>query len=112
MPSAPTPDRIPADSRVLPWTNSRRVLGEGLRLVGDHLVTVDILDGTLIRLDPREPSNGRRLLRLDVPLGAVAPVAGRPDTWLAAAGTGVALINSAGTIEGRGRPHNPAPPPH
>jgi sugar lactone lactonase YvrE len=111
MPSVPAPDRIPADSRVLPWTNSRRVLGEGLRLVGDHLVTVDILDGTLTQLDPREPGDGRLLLRLDVPLGAVAPVAGRPDAWLAAAGTGVALINGAGAIEWLDRPEDQAPVP-
>ena len=111
MPSVPLPGRIPADGRVLPWTISRRVLGEGLRRVDDHLVTVDILDGTLTRLDPRRPGDGRRLLRLDVPLGAVAPVAGQPGAWLAAAGTGVALISGAGTIEWLDRPEDGAPIP-
>lgn len=107
MPSVP--ELTPADSRALPWTNTRRILGEGLRLIGDQLVTVDILDGTLICLDPREPGDGRQLLRLDVPLGAVAPVAKRPDVWLAAAGTGVALINGAGTVEWLDRPEDGAP---
>lgn len=106
-----------SDTAFRPWTTARRVLGEGLRRVEDSveegvedgIVTVDILAGTLARLDPEKPGDGDAVLRLDVPLGAVAPVAGRPGTWLAAAGTGVALLGSAGSVEWLGRPEDGAP---
>jgi sugar lactone lactonase YvrE len=94
-----------------PWTTSRRGLGEGMRRVGDRLVTVDILAGVLTRLDPAEPGDGEELLRLDVPLGAVAPVAGSSGSWLAAAGTGVALIGPTGTVEWLDRPEDNAAVP-
>lgn len=94
-----------------PWTTSRRELSEGMRRVGDRLVTVDILAGVLTSLDPAAPGDGEELIRLDVPLGAVAPVAGRSGFWIAAAGTGVALIGPAGTIEWLDRPEDNAPVP-
>lgn len=92
-----------------PWTSTPRILGEGMRLVGDRIVTVDILAGTLTALDAQRPGDGDVLLRLDVPLGAVAPVAGRADTWLAAADTGVALIGPGGSVEWLDRPEDGAP---
>ncbi|WP_141202829.1 SMP-30/gluconolactonase/LRE family protein [Streptomyces griseorubiginosus] len=75
----------------------RLELGEGIRWTGDGLVLVDILQGRLLRAagDPRRPL--REILRLPVPLGAVAPVAGHPGTWIAAAGTGVCLLAPDGT---------------
>jgi sugar lactone lactonase YvrE len=94
-----------------PWTTSRRELGEGMRRVGNRLVTVDILAGVLTSLDPDRPGDGEELLRLAVPLGAVAPVAGRPGFWLAAAGTGVALIGPAGAVEWLDHPEDKAPVP-
>ncbi|MFC8360699.1 SMP-30/gluconolactonase/LRE family protein [Streptomyces griseorubiginosus] len=75
----------------------RLELGEGIRWTSDGLVLVDILQGRLLRAagDPRRPL--REILRLPVPLGAVAPVAGHPGTWIAAAGTGVCLLAPDGT---------------
>ncbi|SCE82226.1 Sugar lactone lactonase YvrE [Micromonospora coriariae] len=78
------------------WSADRLELGEGLRWVADRLVLVDLLAGRLLETagDRRGPL--RELRRLDVPLGAVAPVAGSPGGWLAAAGTGVALLPATG----------------
>jgi sugar lactone lactonase YvrE len=83
------------------WTavpGERFQLGEGSRLVpgpdGDRVVAVDIPTGRLlgVPLDGGEP---RVLARLDVPLGAVAPLAGGTG-WLAAAGTGIAVLHEDG----------------
>ena len=93
----------------LPWTSTRRVLGEGMRRVEDGIVTVDIFAGTLTLLDPEEPGDGEELVRIDAPLGAVAPVAGLPGGWLAAADTGVALLGPDGTVEWLDRPEDGAP---
>ncbi|MFJ7305255.1 SMP-30/gluconolactonase/LRE family protein [Streptomyces sp. NPDC099088] len=72
-------------------------MGEGIRWTGDEIVLVDILEGRLLTTadEPRLPF--REILRLPVPLGAVAPVAGHPGTWIAAAGTGVCLLLPNGT---------------
>ncbi|MFJ9150640.1 hypothetical protein ACIRP7_21750 [Streptomyces sp. NPDC102270] len=54
-------------------------LAEGGRWVDDGYVYVDILSGRLFELrEDTEPAAARQLACLDVPLGAVAPVAGRP----------------------------------
>ncbi|MFG3151636.1 SMP-30/gluconolactonase/LRE family protein [Streptomyces sp. NPDC048219] len=75
----------------------RLELGEGVRWADGRLVCVDILTGRLLTPDGDDPNGDgaaplRPLARLDVPLGAVAPVAGRPGTWIAAAGTGICLL--------------------
>ncbi|MEZ7003591.1 SMP-30/gluconolactonase/LRE family protein [Streptomyces sp. AD55] len=98
------PHRPPGAPDFRSWTTSRRTLGEGLRHTGDRLVTVDILDGTLTALDPATPGDGTVLLRLDVPLGAVAPLAGHPGHWLAAAGTGAAVLAPDGGLTWLARP--------
>jgi sugar lactone lactonase YvrE len=46
-----------------------------------------------------------------VPLGAIAPVAGRPGTWIAAAGTGIALIGEDGALTWLDRPEDRSPVP-
>ncbi|MBV2354092.1 SMP-30/gluconolactonase/LRE family protein [Streptomyces sp. J2-1] len=76
----------------LPTRPDRLELGEGIRWTGDTVVLVDILKGRLFTTpdDPDLPLE--EMLRLPVPLGAVAPVAGRPGTWIAAAGTGICLL--------------------
>ncbi|GLU49976.1 SMP-30/gluconolactonase/LRE family protein [Nocardiopsis ansamitocini] len=79
-----------------PWHDERHELGEGLRWTGRDLLMVDILAGRLLALDPALPGPPRTLVRLDVPLGAVAPVAGRPGSYIAAAGTGIALVEEGG----------------
>jgi sugar lactone lactonase YvrE len=80
-------------------------LGEGIRLVGDgpagRLVMVDILAGRLLTVEPRT-----ELLALDVPLGAVAP---REDGWIAAAGTGIALLGPDAAPSWLARPEQDAP---
>ncbi|WP_406077528.1 SMP-30/gluconolactonase/LRE family protein [Micromonospora sp. NBC_00858] len=78
------------------WSADRLELGEGLRWVAGRLVLVDLLAGRLLETAGDRPGPLRELRRLDVPLGAVAPVAGSPGDWLAAAGTGVALLPATG----------------
>ncbi|MFF5051642.1 SMP-30/gluconolactonase/LRE family protein [Micromonospora sp. NPDC000663] len=78
------------------WSTDRLELGEGLRWVDDRLVLVDLLAGRLLETGGDAPGTLRELRRLDVPLGAVAPVADRPGEWLAAAGTGVTVLPAAG----------------
>lgn len=68
-------------------------LGEGSRWVGDRVVLVDIPAGRLFGTPATaETPVLTELARLPVPLAAVAPVAGRPGAWLAAAGTGFTVI--------------------
>jgi sugar lactone lactonase YvrE len=94
-----------------PWRD-RLELGEGARWVDGRLVLVDILSGRLLAdgragsaLETALPEIGspevralETLAELDVPLGAVAPVHGAPNTWIAAAGTGVCILTEAGSI--------------
>ncbi|MFF5991813.1 SMP-30/gluconolactonase/LRE family protein [Prauserella flavalba] len=89
------------------WPGERFGLGEGLRRVGDRLVMVDILTGRLLEL----PADGepRVLLQLDVPLGAVAPRPG--GGWLAAAGTGIAVLSDTGVEHWLARPEDGAATP-
>ncbi|MFC0505641.1 SMP-30/gluconolactonase/LRE family protein [Micromonospora costi] len=78
------------------WSADRLELGEGARWVDGRLVLVDLLAGRLLTTGGDAPGPLDELRRLDVPLGAVAPVAGRPGEWLAAAGTGVVHLPAAG----------------
>lgn len=105
------------------WSGGGYELAEGTRWLGDRLIFTDILAGTLLaasasgrdggRASGRNggPGDVRVLARLDVPLGAVAPVAGRPGEWIAAAGTGIALIGVDGTLDWLGRPEDGAAVP-
>ncbi|GAA0688019.1 SMP-30/gluconolactonase/LRE family protein [Streptomyces malaysiensis subsp. malaysiensis] len=93
-----------------PTRPDRLGLGEGIRWTGDALVLVDILEGRLLTApqDPTAPL--RTLAELPVPLGAVAPVAGRPGTWIAAAGTGICLLDPDSTTTWLARPEAAARP--
>ena len=78
-------------------TSDRLELGEGSRWVGDRLVLVDIPAGRLLSAPVpghgvSPPDHLTELAKLPEPLAAVAPVADRPGSWLAAAGTGFALL--------------------
>ncbi|MBP5873414.1 SMP-30/gluconolactonase/LRE family protein [Streptomyces scabiei] len=90
-------------------------LAEGGRWFDGRYVYVDILSGRLFEL--RDDREGRtdtapaQLAHLDVPLGAVAPVHGRPGTWIAAAGTGIALLTPDGALEWLDRPEDRTPAP-
>lgn len=73
-------------------------LGEGARLVDGRLLFVDLLSGRL-RSHPGTPGSPvSDVLALDVPLGAVAPVAGTDGDLVAAAGDGVALLGADGSV--------------
>ncbi|MEU0071467.1 SMP-30/gluconolactonase/LRE family protein [Streptomyces sp. NPDC006332] len=87
-------------------------LAEGGRWVDGRYVYVDILSGRLFELrDDTGRATARQLARLDVPLGAVAPVSGRPDEWIAAAGTGIALLTADGALTWLDRPEDRTPVP-
>ncbi|MYS75621.1 SMP-30/gluconolactonase/LRE family protein, partial [Streptomyces sp. SID5926] len=87
----------------------RLELGEGIRWADGRLVCVDILTGRLLTPDGDGTAPLRTLARLDVPLGAVAPVAGRPGTWIAAAGTGICLLTTGTDPEWLADPERSAP---
>jgi sugar lactone lactonase YvrE len=98
------------------WTavpGERFALGEGLRDVGDHLIMVDILTGRLLALPADLAGPPSVLLELPDPLGAVAPLTG--GGWVAATGTGIALIGAgagagaAGEVHWLARPEDGAP---
>ncbi|MFE7116683.1 SMP-30/gluconolactonase/LRE family protein [Streptomyces sp. NPDC057654] len=99
------------------WSD-RLDLGEGVRWLPGGPVLVDIMSGRLLR-GPLDHRDGplEELARLDVPLGAVAPVADRPGQWIAAAGTGICLFRTGGTDDGLaaldwlGRPEDDSPVP-
>lgn len=84
------------------WTDTRFELAEGPRWLGDRMVFVDILGGCLYEvaeLSSEQPTPNL-LQRVDVPLGAVAPVEGSDHDWIAAAGTGIAILHgSDGSLE-------------
>lgn len=87
-------------------------LAEGLRLVGRRLVFVDILAGRLHETATELETPATVLFDLDLPLGAVAPVAGRPGTWIAAVGDGIGLLTpGSGTITWISRPERTAATP-
>ncbi|MGW2767924.1 SMP-30/gluconolactonase/LRE family protein [Streptomyces sp. NPDC001275] len=93
------------------WAPGDYELGEGARWVGGRLIFVDILAGRLLEAPGSLQGVPRELVRLDVPLGAVAPVAGRPGHWIAAAGTGIALITPDAKTEWLARPEDHSPVP-
>ncbi|WSE10044.1 SMP-30/gluconolactonase/LRE family protein [Streptomyces sp. NBC_01445] len=76
-----------------PVGTERLELGEGVRWTERGLVLTDILTGRLLSAD-LTGATLREELRLPFPLGAVAPVAGAPDTWIAAADTGICLLRA------------------
>ena len=67
---------------------------------------VDIPTGRLLEADPHKPGPLRQLAKLDVPLGAVAPVANSSDEWIAACGTGIAMIRAGGRLEWLDKPED------
>jgi len=91
-------------SRLIAWGPDRLELGEGARWIGDRVVLVDIPTGRLLEADPNQPGQLRQLAKVDVPLGAVAPVARTDDMWIAACGTGIAMLGRGGRLDWLGRP--------
>ncbi|GAB1818734.1 SMP-30/gluconolactonase/LRE family protein [Herbidospora sp. RD11066] len=90
------------------WSDTGCELGEGARWVDGRLIFVDILAGRLLTTSADRPGLAEELFRLDVPLGAVAPLEGRPGRWIAAAGQGFALLDEAtGAVDWIDRPLPP-----
>ncbi|KPI07530.1 hypothetical protein OK074_0240 [Actinobacteria bacterium OK074] len=75
-------------------------LAEGGRRVDDRYVYVDILGGRLFELRDGTGRAARQLARLDVPLGAVAPVPDRSGTWIADTAAVTILRCRAGSVPG------------
>ncbi len=65
---------------------------------------MDILSGRLLEADGTRPGPLRLLVELDLPLGAVARIAGEEDTMDRRGGTGIALLSSSGDLEWMARP--------
>lgn len=96
--SGPTP--------VVCWQD-RLELGEGIRWIDGRIVLVDILKGRLLSAPATDEDRTGPLdviAELGVPLGAVAPVAGRPGSWIAAAGPGICLLDADGGTRWMARP--------
>jgi sugar lactone lactonase YvrE len=70
---------------------------------------VDVPTGRLLEADPSRPGPLRELAKLDVTLGAVAPLAGTDDAWIAACGTGIAMLRAGGRLEWLARPEDGKP---
>ncbi|GHH73001.1 calcium-binding protein [Streptomyces sulfonofaciens] len=98
-----------AEAELRPLWSDRLELGEGIRQVAGRIVLTDILSGRLLGAPEGVGQTLELLARLPVPLGAVAPVAGRPGHWIGAAGTGVALIGPDGGTDWLARPAEGAP---
>jgi sugar lactone lactonase YvrE len=96
-------------SRLITWGPDRLELGEGGRWVDDRVVLVDIPTGRLLEADPKTPGPLRQLAKLEVPLGAVAPLAGSDGDWIAASGTGIAILRRDGRLEWLDRPEDGKP---
>ncbi|MFD8306955.1 SMP-30/gluconolactonase/LRE family protein [Streptomyces sp. NPDC059690] len=94
-----------------PTRPDRLDLGEGIRWTGEHLVLTDILSGRLLVAPDVPTAPLRTVATLPVPLGAVAPVAGFPGTWIAAAGTGLCLLGADGSAHWLARPEANTPLP-
>ncbi|MFF1833511.1 SMP-30/gluconolactonase/LRE family protein [Streptomyces sp. NPDC058231] len=96
-----------ADTPAVCWQD-RLGLGEGIRAVDGGIVLVDILTGRLLAGPADRTAPLTQLAGLSEPLGAVAPVDGRPGTWIAAAGTGICLLSPDGRTTWLARPEDGA----
>ena len=76
----------------------RYELGEGARWLDGRLHFVDLTAGRLFHTDPRTETPPQELVHLDVPLGAVALPADDHESFLAAAGTGIARLDRSGEL--------------
>ncbi|MFB8182464.1 SMP-30/gluconolactonase/LRE family protein [Streptomyces sp. NPDC055966] len=89
----------------------RLELGEGIRWTDGRAVLTDILTGRLLALPDGPDAPLGPITQLPCPLGAVAPVEGRPGHWIAAADTGICRIDPAGRVDWIARPEDGAPVP-
>jgi sugar lactone lactonase YvrE len=92
--------------RLTTWTPDRLELGEGARWLDDRVALVDIPTGRLLEAGVNSPGPLKQLAKLDVPLGAVAPLAGTDHEWIAACGTGIAILRLGGRLEWLDRPED------
>jgi sugar lactone lactonase YvrE len=94
-----------------PWSSEPLELGEGARWFGNQLWLVDLLAGRLLSASGDAPGLVHGALRVPHPLGAVAPVRGRPGSWIAAVGHGIALLSPGGILSWLARPEEQNPVP-
>jgi sugar lactone lactonase YvrE len=94
---------------LIPWGPDRLELGEGARWVGDRVVVVDVPTGRLFEAEPSTAGLLRQLAKLDVTLGAVAPLGGTDEAWIAACGTGIAMLRAGGRLEWLAKPEDGNP---
>lgn len=77
----------------------RLLLGEGVRFVDGAVDLVDIVAGRLLQVVADHGATPlQELAHVDLPLGAVAPLAERPGTWVAAVGDGLAILQPTGEL--------------
>ena len=88
------------------WAQGGYELAEGSRWLGDRLIFADILSGRLLETSALMPTTAKVIAHVDVPLGAAAAVAGNDDQWIVAAGTGVAILDRAGSLHWIDRPED------
>jgi sugar lactone lactonase YvrE len=93
------------------WAEGEFELAEGARWVDGRLAFVNILAGELLEAPGDAPGPPRVLARLGVPVGAAAPVHGRPGHWILAAGTGITLLAPDGQLHWLATPEADAPVP-
>ncbi|MFD9597870.1 SMP-30/gluconolactonase/LRE family protein [Kitasatospora sp. NPDC059973] len=86
-----TPPHRPAPHDWQPTTPDRHQLAEAARWHDDRLHYVNLLRGTLHSCHSDHP-RPRLEQDLYLPLGAAAHLTGRPAQWIAATGTGIALL--------------------
>jgi sugar lactone lactonase YvrE len=67
---------------------------------------VDVPTGRLFEAEPSTAGPLRQLAKLDVTLGAVAPLAGTDEAWIAACGTGIAMLRAGGRLEWLAKPED------
>ncbi|MEU9705788.1 SMP-30/gluconolactonase/LRE family protein [Streptomyces sp. NPDC047981] len=87
------------------YTSTRHRLAEGARWMSGSLLFVDLLRGDLYRVRGVGGGSPELLLRLNMPLGAVAPTSGASSgRWIVAAGMGIALADARGGLDWLARP--------
>lgn len=88
-------------------SSERLILGEGVRWVDGRIVLVDILAGRLLEVTGE--GEARELARLDLPLGAVAPLHDGGGRWVAAVGPGIAILEAPDRLTWIARPEDGRP---
>ncbi len=91
------------ETRVTPWSDDRLLHGECARWIDGRLHLVDLQAGRLLA-SARDGTNRLvEVLHIDAPLGAFAARRDHADSWVLAAGVGIALVDADRNISWLGR---------